>query len=263
MNKSTFTVQKMDCPSEEQLIRLHLQDNPAISNLAFDIDKRKVEVFHRGEVQPIYEALEKLQLDTSLEGTEEFASDAIPHEKTDKNLLIKVLIINASLFVVEIIVGYIANSLGLIADSLDMLADAIVYSLSIYAIGKALSKKKRVAEMSAYFQMALAIMGGVEVVKRFIAFDEAPDFRFMILISLLALGGNLTSLLLLRKAQSNEAHIQASWIFTSNDVLANIGVLIAGVLVLLTHSRYPDLIIGTVIFFIVLRGSMRILKLSR
>jgi Co/Zn/Cd efflux system component len=57
--------------------------------------------------------------------------------------------------------------------------------------------------------------------------------------------------------------MQASMIFTSNDVIVNIGVIIAGLLVLLTDSNYPDLIVGIIIFGIVARGSMRILKLGK
>ena len=57
--------------------------------------------------------------------------------------------------------------------------------------------------------------------------------------------------------------MQASMIFTSNDIIINIGVIIAGVLVYFTASKYPDLIIGGIIFLIVVRGALRILKLSK
>jgi Co/Zn/Cd efflux system component len=84
----------------------------------------------------------------------------------------------------------------------------------------------------------------------------------MIIISLLALCGNAISLYLLQKSKSKEAHMQASMIFTSNDVIANIGVIAAGVVVFLTQSIYPDLIIGLIVFVLVARGAFRILKLS-
>ena len=60
-----------------------------------------------------------------------------------------------------------------------------------------------------------------------------------------------------------EAHMKASMIFTSNDVIINTGVIVAGVLVLLTQSKYPDLIIGAIVFLIVVRGAFRILKLGK
>lgn len=55
----------------------------------------------------------------------------------------------------------------------------------------------------------------------------------------------------------------ASMIFTSNDIIINTGVIAAGILVLLTQSKYPDLIIGAIVFLIVVRGAFRILKLGK
>jgi Co/Zn/Cd efflux system component len=57
--------------------------------------------------------------------------------------------------------------------------------------------------------------------------------------------------------------MKASQIFSANDVIANIGVLMAGVLVTITHSRIPDLVIGFAIAIIVFRGSLAILKISK
>ena len=57
--------------------------------------------------------------------------------------------------------------------------------------------------------------------------------------------------------------MKASMIFTANDVIINIGVIIAGVLVYFMQSKYPDLIIGSIVFLIVVRGAIRILKLSK
>jgi Co/Zn/Cd efflux system component len=85
----------------------------------------------------------------------------------------------------------------------------------------------------------------------------------MIIISLLALLANTVSLYILQKSKSNEVHIKASMICTSNDVIANMGVIIAGVLVLVLNSNIPDLVIGTIVFSMVLRGSIRILQLGR
>jgi Co/Zn/Cd efflux system component len=85
----------------------------------------------------------------------------------------------------------------------------------------------------------------------------------MIIISLLALIGNGLCLYLLQKSKSKEAHMQASMIFTSNDVIVNLGVIVAGGLVYLTNSKYPDLIVGTIVFIIVGQGAFKILKLSK
>jgi Co/Zn/Cd efflux system component len=85
----------------------------------------------------------------------------------------------------------------------------------------------------------------------------------MVMVALLALVGNAACLFLLQKSRSKEAHMQASMIFTSNDVIVNIGVIVAAGLVYLTNSQYPDLIIGVIVFLIVGKGSLNILKLSK
>ena len=153
--------------------------------------------------------------------------------------------------------------MGLVADSLDMLADSIVYGLSLWAVGSAVTRKKKVARLSGYFQFALAVLGIAEVIRRFIGFEKMPDYRIMIGISVLALIANTLCLYLLQKSKSNEAHMKASMIFTSNDIIINAGVIFAGVLVLFTQSKYPDLIIGSIVFLIVVRGALRILKLGK
>ncbi len=144
-----------------------------------------------------------------------------------------------------------------------MLADAIVYGLSLYAVGKAVTQKKQVARISGYFQLALAIFGMVEVLRRFLGAGDEPSFMLMIVISLIALAGNAASLLVLRRTQSQDAHIQASQIFTSNDVIVNIGVILAGILVFFTGSKIPDLVVGAAVFCLVGYGAFRILQLSK
>jgi len=109
----------------------------------------------------------------------------------------------------------------------------------------------------------LALIGLVEVIRRFISFEEVPDFQTMIIVSILALIANSVCLYLLQKSKSKEAHMKATMIFTSNDIIINTGVILAGVLVLLTQSKYPDLIIGAIVFLIVVRGAFRILKLGK
>ena len=163
----------------------------------------------------------------------------------------------------EMLTGFIAGSMGLVADSLDMLADSIVYGLSLFAVGGAISRKKNIAGVAGYFQLTLAVLGFIDVIRRFVGHEETPDFHLMIIISLLALAGNVICLYLLQKSKSQEAHMQASMIFTSTDVIVNFGVIVAGVIVCLTTSKLPDLTIGTIVFILVGRGAYGILRLSK
>lgn len=264
MNKTIFNITKMDCPSEEQLIRMKLQNFDSVELLEFDIPNRKLSVYHNGNPEPVFSALETLNLNTTLISTEE--ADFIKRTDTGSNqrkLLLTVLVINFLFFGLEMLFGIFSNSMGLIADSLDMLADSIVYALALFAVGGTIARKNNIAKFAGYFQILLAIIGFVEVIRRFVGLEEMPDFKTMIIVSVLALMANALCLYLLQKNKSKEAHMQASMIFTSNDVIINSGVIIAGLLVNWLDSSFPDLIIGALVFVIVARGAYRILNIAK
>ena len=263
MNKSTFKISKMDCSSEEQMIRMRLESFDQVKQLSFDIPNRLLEVFHTGEVKSIHEAIRSLKLNDALIETKEVEPPIAVDDSAQRKMLWWVLGINLGLFFVEMTFGWLSISMGLIADSLDMLADSIVYGLSLLAVGTTVNRKKHVAKISGYFQMLLALLGFAEVLRRFFGESETPIFELMIIISLLALIGNLISLKLINGVKSEEAHMKASAIFTSNDIVVNSGVIIAGILVFVTSSKWPDLIIGAIIFAVVFRGALRILSLSK
>jgi len=264
MQKTIFKIIKMDCPSEEQLIRMKLQKFDEIKSLEFDIANRKLTVHHIAESQPILSALETLNLDTTLISTEENTIEIEAGTSSmQRKLLWTVLIINFLFFGLEMLFGIFSNSMGLVADSLDMLADSIVYALALFAVGGTIARKNNIAKFAGYFQILLAVIGFIEVVRRFIGVEKMPDFQTMIVVSVLALITNVICLYLLQKGKSKEAHMQASMIFTSNDVIINSGVILAGLLVNWLNSGYPDLIIGAIVFVIVARGAYRILQLAK
>lgn len=264
MKKSIYNITKMDCASEEQLIRMKLANMEQVKQMEFDISQKKLEILHSGEELPITAAIDSLNLNSSLVSSEN-TEETIYHsdDAEQRKLLWQVLGINFFFFALEMIAGFIANSMGLVADSLDMLADSLVYALALFAVGSTVLRKKKIAKVSGYFQLGLAILGLIEVLRRFLGFGEVPGFQMMIVISFFALVGNATSLYLLQKPKSQDAHMKASMIFTSNDVIINIGVILAGTLVYFTSSKIPDLIIGICVFVIVGRGAFKILNLSK
>jgi hypothetical protein len=266
---SQFLVAKMDCPSEEQMIRMALDDlGPRIA-LEFDTPHRKLKVFYDNNLEIIQSRIESLGLGATLENTEVIspselsqavASADIVNQK-EARILKWLLAINGIMFGIEMVVGWYAHSTGLIADSLDMFADAAVYGLALYAVGYGASKKLRVAHLSGWLQMILAFGALGEVIRRFI-FGSEPLSMFMMSFGLLALIANSLCLILINKQKDSGTHMKASWIFSANDVIANLGLIVAGLLVALTGSRYPDLVIGFLIGLIVLNGARRILQLK-
>ena len=88
-----------------------------------------------------------------------------------------------------------------------------------------------------------------------------PQSVVMMTIALVALTANVSCLLLISRHRGGGAHMKASWIFSANDVLINVGVIVAGALVAWTGSNLPDLVIGTATGLIVLNGARRILSI--
>ncbi|MDR1147107.1 MAG: cation transporter [Spirochaetaceae bacterium] len=264
MERTVFNIKHMDCPAEEQMVRMKLAGFPSVKKLIFNLEGRNLTVFHEGGLEAIKAAITSLNFgdrvtESGLYDGVVITDDAV----TDKKLLWTVLIINFSVFAGEIIFGLLAQSMGLVADALDELSDAFVYGLSLYAITGTLLVKKRVARISGVLQLALAAWGFVEVVRRFIEAEAIPNPLIMVVLSCFALAGNTASLILLGKSKTKEVHIKSSQIFTSDDIIANIGVIAAAILVYFSQSRIPDLVIGTVVFSLVLCGAVAIFKLAK
>lgn len=264
MEKTIFQISQMDCPSEESLIRMKLDEIPTIKNLDFDIPNRKLTVFHEGQLEQIEKSIDELNLGSKKITTEQSQENFQTEQSSQRKLLWIVLAINFAFFLIEITTGFLSKSMGLVADSLDMLADSFVYGISLFAVGKSMVTKKNIAKLAGYFQITLALVGFIEVLRRFFGAEKLPDFSTMIVVSIFALIANSICLWLLQKSKGKEeAHMKASMIFTSNDVIINLGVIFAGVLVHWLHSNKPDLIIGAVVFVLVTQGAFRILKLSK
>jgi Co/Zn/Cd efflux system component len=177
----------------------------------------------------------------------------------ERRVLWTLLIINALMFVIEAVAGWLGESTGLMADSLDMLADASVYGVGLYAVGRSLVVKARAASISGVLQLALGAGVLADVGRRFLAGSE-PVSTLMIGVGLVALAANTVCLVLISRYRKGGIHMRASWIFSRNDVIANGGVILSGVLVWLTASRLPDLVIGAIIAAVVIKGGRDILR---
>ena len=68
-----------------------------------------------------------------------------------RRVLIIVLAINSAMFFLEFGAGLVAHSAALMADSVDMLGDAMVYGLSLYALGRSARWKAGAATAKGLF----------------------------------------------------------------------------------------------------------------
>lgn len=183
-------------------------------------------------------------------------------ERTESRVLLILLGINALMFVAEIIFGILSESTALIADSLDMLADATVYGIALYAVGKPALAKIGAARLSGIFQILLGLLVAFDVLRRLLWGSE-PKSLLMIIVGLFALLANVICLRLIARHKDGEVHMRASWIFSRNDVIANTGIILGGILVYLFNTRYPDLLIGMAISLLVIRGGIHIIRDAR
>lgn len=182
--------------------------------------------------------------------------------EAERRILRIAMALNATMFVVGIIAGVIAQSMGLVADSLDMLADASAYGIALAAWHRSAGFKARAASLSGMLLLLLGagVLSGV--IWRAIH-GSAPEGPWMMGIAFVSLVVNATVLRLLQRFRHGEVHLRATWLFTRVDVIANLAVIISGALVLLWHRAWPDLLIGAAIALYVIKEALGILREAR
>jgi cation diffusion facilitator family transporter len=254
----------MDCAVEERLVRMALEGRPGIRHVDVDLSTREVSIVHDVDPQEVDLILQGLNLgserSTTTEASELDEAPA-PSGAEEARTLKIVMAINAGMFAAEAAGAILADSSALLADSLDMFADAAVYGIALFGVHRAQTTQLKAARLSGVFQVVLAVGALAEVVRR-VVFGSEPETTLMLVVALAALTANVTSMWLLARHRHGGAHMKASWIFTTNDVIANLGVMVAAGLVRLSGSNVPDLIVATVIALVVLNGAIRILRLK-
>lgn len=170
-----------------------------------------------------------------------------------------VLGINAVMFVVELIAGMIAGSTALLSDSLDNLGDALTYGMSLYAVSRGPRSKAKVALFKGVLILLASLFVLYQVVYR-IAVPVVPLYETMGLVSLLALLANGTCLALLWKHRKEDINMSSVWECSRNDIAANIAVFVAAGGVALTHSGWPDILVGLALALLFLKSAAKVLK---
>jgi len=167
--------------------------------------------------------------------------------------------INAAMFVVESVSGLAANSTALLADSVDMLGDAIVYGLSLYAIGRGLAWQSRAAFLKGSIMAAFGLGILVQVAFK-LTRGLTPGVETMSLVGLLALVANLVCLRLLWRHRGDDINMRSAWICSRNDVIGNVAVLVAAGAVAVTGSPWPDIVIGLLVASVFGRSAVQVVR---
>ena len=174
-----------------------------------------------------------------------------------KRALIAVIAINAAMFVVEMWAGVAAGSQALKADALDFAGDAATYALSLAVIGAAVRTRALASliKSASLALIAVAILG--MTVLRF-AEGVPPEAQTMSLAAILALAANLASVGILLKWREGDSNVRSVWLCSRNDAIGNVAVIFAGLMVALTASALPDLIVAVLLAGLFLRSAVSI-----
>jgi Co/Zn/Cd efflux system component len=168
------------------------------------------------------------------------------------------VLLAAALFVA----GVIADSSGLIANALDNTSDAAVYAISYYAVGRGTRWKTRAARFSGVMLIALSVGVLFDVVRRFI-FGAEPVGAVIVAMTLAAALINILCLRLLQGVRHEDVNLRAAWTFSINDLVSNLGVLVAGLLVAWLDQPWPDFLVGLAIAVVAAKGGLEILSDAR
>lgn len=192
---------------------------------------------------------------------EDKTAELLALKEKQSQVLKTVLAINAIMFLIEMISGYLNHSTALMADSLDMFGDALVYGFSLYV----LHRNERWKAGAALLKGAMIVAFGVGVLAQVamkVFSDELPVAAVMGWVGALALAANLICLYLLTRHKDDDLNMRSTWICSRNDIIAGIGVLLSAAAVGWTGSKWPDLVIGFVIAVLFLRSAWGILAES-
>lgn len=179
-----------------------------------------------------------------------------------RRALIIVVALNLGFGLCELVGGFVADSQALKADSLDFIGDGSISFLGLLALTWAARARAKVALTQGLFLGALGI--GVIGFAVWRAFDATlPEAELMGGIGVVALAVNVAAALVLSRFREGDANVRAIWLFSRNDALANVAVIIAAVLVAWTGSGWPDLSVAGIIALLFLHSAFEIIRNAR
>ncbi|MFC3457600.1 MULTISPECIES: cation transporter [Massilia] len=172
------------------------------------------------------------------------------------------LVVNASMFGVELAGGWAAGSVSLLADAVDFFGDAANYGISLFVLGLAPIWRARTAlvkgaTMGAYgaFVIGSALWH--------LASGVVPEAQTMGVIGVAALAANALVAALLFAFRNGDANMRSVWLCTRNDMIGNVAVLLAALGVWRAGSGLPDLFVAAVMGFLGLSAAHSVIRQAR
>lgn len=169
------------------------------------------------------------------------------------------LVVNALMFVVEIIFSQRANSVSLLADSIDFLGDAANYAISLWVLAMSVQVRAKASLLKATFMALFGIGVLTHAIWNAIT-GVIPDAQTMTLIGFLALVANVAVAWLLYAYRNGDSNMRSVWLCSRNDALGNIAVILAAVGVFGTGTAWPDLIVAVIMALLALTAARQIIR---
>ena len=176
-----------------------------------------------------------------------------------RGTLVKVLWINAVMFVAIVGAAIYGKSTALLSDSLDNLGDALTYGLSLFAVSRSAAAKARVALFKGGLIFLAASVVIAQVIHR-IAYPVLPSYEIMSVFSTAGLLANGLCLFLLWRHRKDDINMSSVYECSRNDIASNLSVLVAAAGVWILNSGLPDIIVGTLLAAFLLRSSARVIR---
>ena len=188
---------------------------------------------------------------------DDFEAQAL--EARQRKVLVTVLLINLATFIMMVAASVHSGSSALLSGTLDNLGDALTYALSLATVGAATVVKARVALFKGMLISLAAIVVASQIVWR-LQDPTAPIVETMGAAALLNLLANLVCLALLTPHRHEDVNMASVWECSRNDVYEGVAVIVTTVLVWITSSGWPDILVATVLLILFARSALRVLR---
>ena len=179
-----------------------------------------------------------------------------------RNVLWIALLINAAMFLVEVVASMQAHSASLLADSMDFLGDAANYGVSLFVLGMAVVWRSR----AAYAKGLVMGIFGLLVLARVLwtgLGGHTPVAETMGAVGILAFAANGVVAWCLYAFRDGDANMRSVWLCTRNDMIGNIAVMLAALGVFGTGAAWPDIVVAVIMAFLGLTAAREVIGRAR
>lgn len=179
-----------------------------------------------------------------------------------KRALWIVVLLNVGYGIVEAGGSFLAGSQALQADSLDFIGDGLISFLGLIAVGWGLAARAKAALLQGVF-LALLGLGVVASTAYRIFVEHQPESLLMGAFAVVALAVNVAAAAVLLPHRKGDANMRAVWLFSRNDAIGNLMVVLAAGLVFWTGTQWPDLVVAFGIAGLFLQSAWAIIRDAR